>query len=426
MDNTLRIILAVLLLGLSFFFSSAENAYSTVDKHRLARDIEEGKKNSQNVANFIHNYENTIGAVLFGNNLVNISLTALTTGFAVSVDNSQGGTGQYITLITILLVIVLLVFGEIIPKTIGLKFNYRLSYAYYYVFNFFYIIFTPFLFPFRLINRKVIVSRQKKEENGESYTEDELQVIVDEIEEQGIIDKETGELVRSAIEFTETEAYEVMTPRVDLVSYDIDDDITEVIKKQEIFNYSRIPVYEETIDNIIGILSTKDLIRLILAKKKINIRSLIKPPLFVHHSKSISEILTEFKENKNHIAVVIDEYGGTEGIVTLEDILEEVTGEIWDESDVVDEPIIKLDEEHYIIDGGVNIEDFFSLFDLEEDEENDYDTVAGWCLERLDRFAKVGDSFDYENIRVVITDIDGFVVNKIEVFVNPEKLTNNS
>lgn len=421
MGNVFRIILALGLLVLSFFFSSAENVYSTVDKHRIERDIEEGKRNSKKVAEIMNSYENTVGTILFGNNLVNISLTALTTGFALSFDNSKGGTGQYITLITIILVIVLLIFGEIIPKTIGLKFNYRLSYAYYYVFKFFYYIFTPFLFAFRLVNKKVVVSRQKKEENGESYTEDELQVIVDEIEEQGIIDEETGQLVRSAIELTETEAFEVMTPRVDVVSYDIDDDIYEVIKKQEIFTYSRIPVYQDTIDNIIGILSTKDLIRLILGKKKIDIRSLIKPPLFVHHTKNISEILTEFKENKNHIAVVIDEYGGTEGIVTLEDILEEVTGEIWDESDVVDEPIIKIDETHYIIDGGLNIEDFFELFDLEEDEENDYDTVAGWCLERLDRFAKVGDSFEYEKIRVVITDIDGFVVNKIEVFVNSEK-----
>ncbi len=420
MGNVFRVILALILLALSFFFCSAETAYTTVDKHRIERDIEEGKRNSKGVGQIIHNYENTVGTILFGNNLVNISLTALTTGFAVSFDNNQGGNGQYIALITFLLVVVLLIFGEIIPKTIGLKFNYRLTYAYFYLFRFFYFIFTPILFPFRLINKKVTVSRQKREENGDSYTEDELQVIVDEIEEQGIIDEETGQLVRSAIELTETEAYEIMTPRVDLVSYDIDDDINEVIKDQEIFTYSRIPVYEDTIDNIIGILSTKDLIRLILGKKKINIRQLIKPPLFVHHSKNISEILTEFKENKNHIAVVIDEYGGTEGIVTLEDILEEVTGEIWDESDVVDEPIIKLDEQHYIIDGGLNIEDFFELFDLEEDEENDYDTVAGWCLERLDRFAKPGDTFEYENIRIVITDIDGFVVNKIEVFVNPK------
>jgi len=193
------------------------------------------------------------------------------------------------------------------------------------------------------------------------------------------------------------------------------------MKKQEIFKYSRIPVYEGTIDNIIGILSTKDLIKLTLGKKRINIRSLIKKPLFVHHTKNISQILSEFKKTKNHIAIVIDEYGGTEGIITLEDILEEIIGEIWDESDVVDEPIVKKSDTHYIIDGGLNIEDFFELFALEEDEDNDYDTVAGWCLEMLDRFAKVGDTFSYENIRVKIIKIDGFVVEKVEVFVEEEK-----
>lgn len=419
MSNTVRLILIILLLVLSFFFSSAESVFSTTNKLRLEKDVEEGVKNSRQVMNVVKDFDDTVLTILLGNNFVNISLTAIVTGFAITYDNAHGATGQYIAFFSAALFVVLVIFGEIIPKTIGVKFSYRLAYLYYYPYMLVYYLFTPVLFIFRILNKK---NHAKKDisHTEEHYTEDELQLIVDEIEEQGFIDEETSDLVRNAIEFTETEAYEIMTPRVDVLSYDIDDDILKVMKKQEIFKFSRIPVYKDTIDNIIGILSTKDLIKLTLSKKKINIKSLIKPPLFVHHTKNISEILTEFKQTKNHIAIVIDEYGGTEGIITMEDILEEIIGEIWDESDVIDEPIVKKSDTHYIIDGGVNIEDFFELFDLEEDEDNDYDTVAGWCLEMLDRFAKVGDTFKYENILVKIIKIDGFVVEKVEVLVETE------
>ncbi|MDY0214880.1 MAG: hemolysin family protein [Bacilli bacterium] len=421
MSNIFRFIIIALLLALSFFFSSAESVYSTTNRLRLQKDIEEKKRNSRQVNAIVNDYENTVLTILLGNNFVNIALTALVTGMAITYDNTMGGTGQYVAIFTAVLFVTLVIIGEIIPKTIGVKFNYRLAYLYYYLYKFFYYLFTPILFVFRLFNKKRQAKKVEVVNNDGIYTEDELQLIVDEIEEHGLIDEETSDLVRSAIEFTETEAYEIMTPRVDVFSYDIDDDIKEVMKEQGIFKFSRIPVYEDTIDNIIGILSTKDLIKLTLSKKKINIRSLIKAPLFVHHTKNISQILTDFKKTKNHIAIVIDEYGGTEGIITMEDILEEIIGEIWDESDEVNEPIIKKAENHYLIDGGLNIEDFFELFELDEDEDNDYDTVAGWCLEMLDRFAKVGDTFRYENILVKITKIDGFVVDKIEVFVEDKE-----
>lgn len=421
MYDMIRIILIALLVFLSFFFSSAESVYSTTNRLRLERDVESGKKHSVQVKKIVDNYDQTVLTILLGNNFVNIALTALVTGMALSYDKTHGSTGQYVVIFTALLFVVVVIFGEIVPKTIGVKFNYRLAYSYYYFFKFFEYLFLPVLFFFRFLTNKRKEKVDDTNNHDGIYTEDELQLIVDEIEEQGLIDEETSDLVRSAIEFTETEAYEIMTPRVDVFSYDIEDDIKKIMKEQEIFKFSRIPVYEDTIDNIIGILSTKDLIKLTLSKKKINIRSLIKKPLFVHHTKNISQILTEFKKTKNHIAIVIDEYGGTEGIITLEDILEEIIGEIWDESDVVDEPIVKKSDTHYIIDGGLNIEDFFELFALEEDEDNDYDTVAGWCLEMLDRFAKVGDTFRYENIRVKIIKIDGFVVEKVEVFIEEEK-----
>lgn len=422
MNDIVRLIIIILLFAASFFFSSAEGAFSTVNRLRIERDLKEGKKRSKTLYKIIVDYDNTVQTILLGNNVVNIFLTALVTGFAVSYDAAHGGNGEYVALFSALLFVILLIFGEIVPKTLAVKLNYQISYAYTNIYMFFYYLFTPVLFPFRLFNKRRKRKDGKNEEDeDEVYTEDELQIIVDEIEEKGLIDEETSDLVRNALEFTETEAYEIMTPRVEVFSYDIEDDIRELMNEEEIFKYSRIPVYEDTIDNIIGILSTKDLLKLSLGDKKINVKSLIKPPLFVHHSKNISEILTEFKRTKTHIAIVIDEYGGTEGIVTMEDILEEIIGEIWDEADEVDEPIVQSDETHYIIDGGLNIEDFFELFALSEDEDNDYDTVAGWCLEMLDRFAKVGDEFTYEKIKVKIIEVQGFVVEKVEVTVESEE-----
>ncbi|MGI6734618.1 MAG: hemolysin family protein [Bacilli bacterium] len=421
MGNIIRFALVVLLFALSFFFSSAESAFSTINRLRLQRDVEEGKKRSKTLHKIVTNYENTVQTILLGNNFVNIAVTALVTGMSLTYDNAHGATGQYVALFSIILFISLLTIGEIVPKTLAVKINYQMSYAYTYIFMFFYYLFTPILFPFRLItNHRKKKNGKEEEDSDEVYSEDELQIIVDEIEEQGLIDEETSDLVRNALEFTETEAFEIMTPRVDVFSYDIEDDIKTLMKEEEIFKFSRIPVYEGTIDNIIGILSTKDLLKLSLTSRKINVKKLIKPALFVHHTKNVSQILTEFKQTKNHIAIVIDEYGGTEGIITMEDILEEIIGEIWDEVDEVDEPIVKLNEGHYIIDGGVNIEDFFELFKLTEDEDNEYDTVAGWCLEMLDRFAKVGDTFTYETITVKIVEIDGFVVEKVEVLVESE------
>lgn len=403
----------------SFFFCLSESVYSSVDKLRLERDVKENKKLSKHALLIATTYDRTVFTALFGNNLVNIVLTAIWTTLAFRLESSATVTGLYLTLFPLVLFVILVLFGEIMPKTIGLKFNYRLSYLLIYPFRFFRFVFSPFVY----IVTGIVTLFSKFTRNGakieqqvqELYTEDELQVIVDEIEESGLLTEETSELVRSALEFTETEAYEIMTPRVDIVTYDIEDDIYEVIKKGEIFRFSRVPVYEETIDNIIGILPTKLLLRLLLSKQKIDVRSLIVPALFVPHGKRISAILTEFKQEKTHIAVVIDEYGGMEGILTMEDIVEEIIGEIWDESDVIDEPIIKKGENHYIIDGNLNLEDFFEDFDIAVDSDTDYDTLGGWCLDQLDRFAEVGDEFIYDNHRFKILKVDRFAVDKIEV-----------
>jgi len=367
------------------------------------------------------NFNNTLSTLLLGNALVNPAITTIGTLLALDVArNTNWSEAQATTLSVVIIFIVILIFFEIIPKTLCLKFNYRLSYIFIYPMLFFKYLFLPINFVMdKFLNLMMrffsLFARPKREiQNRLGYSDDELTEMVNEIEESGVIDEKTSELLKSAIEFTETEAYEIMTPRVDVFAYDIDDDIEELMNDSDIFKYSRVPVYEDTIDNVIGILPTKLLLRLILSKKKVKVKELMQPALFVHHSKQISTLLKEFKATKNHIAIVIDEYGGTEGIITMEDIVEEIIGEIWDESDEVNEPYVEVASGHFIIDGGLNLDDFFELLDIAEDEETDYDTVGGWCLDKLDRFARVGDTFEYQGYQILVTKVEEFTVEKIE------------
>ncbi|NLN80511.1 MAG: HlyC/CorC family transporter, partial [Erysipelotrichia bacterium] len=225
------------------------------------------------------------------------------------------------------------------------------------------------------------------------------------------------ELLRSAITFIDTQAFEIMTPRINMFAYDIDDDINKLINDDKIFMYSRLPVYQESLDNIIGILPTKLLVKLMLENKPINVKELLLPVIYVPRFLNISNILKEFKLTHNHLAIVIDEYGGTEGLLTLEDIVEELVGEIFDEMDEIKEDIIQLDQTTFLVDGRVNIEDFFDLVLLEVDEEADYTTISGWCIDILEKFAKVGDAFTYKNLHVEIIEADEFRVEKVKVKV---------
>ena len=245
--------------------------------------------------------------------------------------------------------------------------------------------------------------------------------MVDTIEDEGIIDEEKADLIRSAIEFNETEAYEVMTPRVDVLMFDIHDDIQKLIDDKNYFNYSRIPVYEDDRDDIIGILPLKLLQRKILTNSKIDVHELMYKPAFVPRSAKITDVLTLFKETKHHMAIVLDEYGGVEGIISIEDIIEELVGPIFDETDKVEKEYSKT-KNGYIISGSMNIDDFFDLVEIEpEFDDPSFNTVSGWVVDNLNRFAQVGDTFNFKNLTIKVLNIDDFIVNKIEVIINKEE-----
>ena len=225
--------------------------------------------------------------------------------------------------------------------------------------------------------------------------------MVDVIEKEGVVDKDNADILRGTIDYASTEAYEIMTPRVDIFAIDIDDSLDDIFKDENLFTYSRIPVYQDTIDNIIGFVMAKDLIKLKLSNNKNkSIKDILRKPLRFPRSTEINDILQEFKKTKIHFAIVVDEYGGVEGILTMEDILEEIVGEIWDEKDDVDEPVHEINENSYIIDGNMNLVDFFRMFNIDDDEiETDYVTLGGYCIELLDdRFAKVGDIIHFMKI----------------------------
>lgn len=407
------LIAIAVMVAFSAFFSSADMVYSTVDTLRLKKDAEKGSKSAALALKFANEYDKTITTILFSNNLVNIAASSL-----ASISYFGDILGP--SLITIIMFLIIVTFAEIIPKVIGRVYSHGLAKLYAYPILVFKYLFIPFVYASSAIGRLIVSPLYKKaKDEEEAVSDDELQEMVDTIEEEGVIDEEQGELLRSAITFMDTQAYEIMTPRVDIFAFDIEDDISELINDDNVFMFSRVPVYEETIDNIIGILPTKLLLKAILNNEKIDVRGLLTPVTFVPRSRNISAVLQDFKATHNHIAIVKDEYGGTEGLLTLEDIVEELVGDIWDEMDEIDEEATELGDGVYQIDGAMNIEDFFELVELDLDEDADYSTVSGWCVALLERFAKVGDRFTYKNLDIKVIQADEFTVEKIRVKVLP-------
>ena len=399
----------VLLVVLSGFFSGSEIVYAKVNKLRLKKAAKKDKK-ARLAYKLNENYPALIGTILVGNNLVNIAASSLATVLFTYLYPESGAL-----LATIIMTATILVFGEILPKTILSKYAFSSSKKMASPIYVLEIIFFPIVWS---VNKLIGLASKlwTPKEKAPTATDEELEVMADEIEEEGYIDEETHDLLRNAIDFVDVMAFEVMKPRVDIYAIDIEDDINELIKEKEFFTYSRIPIYEETIDNIIGVVNTNEVLKLALAKKKIDLKEIMYQPIFVHKTKTLSSVLQDFKKQHIHIAVVIDEFGGTLGIVTLEDILEELVGDIWDETDTIEEEATVAQDGSTIIDGDMNIYDMFELFEMEtEDFESEYDTVAGWCTEMLEKFPEVGDSFTYENIKLTIIQVDGVRVEKVKV-----------
>ncbi|MEG1710230.1 MAG: hemolysin family protein [Clostridia bacterium] len=400
-------------ITLSAFFSGSEIVYASVNKLKLKRAANNGDKKAKHALAAIESYAETISTILIGNNLVNIAASSMATVMAIKLWGNVNGP----IYATLLMTMIILTFGEILPKTLALPHSYMLSKLFTPILDVFKFIFKPIVKVVTIMVNKLSVLWTPKE--TEHTTDEELITMVDSIEQEGVIDKKQSELIRSAIQFCDVEAYEIMTPRVDVQAFDIDDDIEKLFENQSIYNHARIPVYEDNIDNIIGVLNGKFLLRKRLIGEVItkqDIKRMLIEPLYVFKTKEASALLQEFKKNKTHMAIVTDEFGGTMGIITMEDILEEIVGDIWDETDEIEEEYIEQSNGEYVVDGDMNIYDFFELVGYDDkDFDSDYSTVGGWVTEILERFPIVDDTFTFDNLIVSVYDVEPHRVLSVKV-----------
>ncbi|MBO4677772.1 MAG: HlyC/CorC family transporter [Oscillospiraceae bacterium] len=409
-------LLLVLLVLLSAFFSSSEIAYATASRLRLQNDAENGSKRAARAMWITEHFTGFLSTILVGNNLVNIAFSSAMTALMVNV---YGASGEAIA--PIASTMVLLIFGEIIPKIAGTSQADRLVRVYTYPLRFFMILFKPVT---ALVTR--IVNRLSKlwtsEEAEPEVTDEELVSILETIEDEGVFTEQESELIKSAIEFSDVTAGDIFIPRVDVTAIDAEDSVEDLLKDEDLLSYSRIPVYRDTIDTILGILSTKKLLKAAITTplSEIRLEDLLSPPVYVHKTRTISSILSEFRKKHLMMAIVVDEYGGTEGILTLEDILEEIVGDIFDESDDIELDVEQKSDNVYVVDGGTTIEDFFDSIDYRPEHfESEYSTMGGWAIEMLDRFPQKGDHFTWDRFSVTVTEAEARRVETLEVELLP-------
>lgn len=409
-SDMVSLIIVAACIIMSAYFSATETAFSSLNRIRVKGMVEKGDKKAALVLKIADNYDRMLSTVLIGNNIVNIGASSLMTVIFVKMLGEDAGA----SVSTIVTTIVVLIFGEVSPKSIAKESPEAFAKFSAPFLNILIKILTPLNFLFA--QWKKLLSHIIKPKGDEGITEEELLTIVDEAEAGGGIDKEEGTLIRSAIEFNELSAVDIFTPRVDVVAVSADTSREEVAELFAKTGYSRIPVYEENIDHIIGILYQKDFHNEVWKTKK-SIRDAVRPVLFVAKNKKIDDLMKELQQKKLHIAIVMDEYGGTAGIVTLEDILEELVGEIWDEHDQVEEEIRQTAETEYVVSGKANIGKVFE--ELGKEREFDVLTVSGWVMEQLGCIPAEGEGFEDDGHCVTVTKMCGKRIGEVRIKVLP-------
>ncbi len=406
-DIILIIVLGLLIL-MSAYFSSTETAFSSVNRIRLKSMAGAGNKRAAMVLRMSDNFDRLLSTILIGNNIVNIVATSLAT---VLFTRHWGDLG--VTLSTVVMTVLVLIFGEISPKSLAKESPEKFAMFSAPILKVIMVLLTPLNWLF--MQWKKLLSKLFKSKDTQSMTEEELMTIVEEAEEDGGIDEHEGELIRSAIEFNDVSVQDILTHRVDLVA--IDEEMSnEEIKALFLNNgLSRLPVYRDTIDHIIGVLHEKDFMAF-LNRGGTDYHSVIQQVLFIPENMKISNLLRSLQKSKTHLAVVVDEFGGTAGIVTMEDILEELVGEIWDEHDEVVETFQKLDEVTTLVNCSADLDDLFEVLGIRQDPDTfESTTVSGWVMEELDRLPEEGDSFAFEGYQVTVMKVDDRRVVQIKV-----------
>lgn len=400
----------VLCIILSALFSATETAYNSVNKIKMISLAENGNKKAAAVLDIVEKYDKFLTTVLVGNNIVNILLASLATLFFVGRMGDDYGP----TVATVVTTVIVLIFGEITPKSLAKEFPEKFAMFVFPFVKFLMFIFAPLCFIFSAWTN--LLSKINKNEEEDTITDDELLTIVKEAENEGGLDKHESELIQNAIAFDDRQALDILTPRVDVVAIPVDAEEEEITRLFSESGYSRLPVYEGSLDNIVGVVHQKDFHEGTDEGKTLS--EIYKKPVFVTPTLKISNLLRELQKEKSHIAVVVDEYGGTAGIVTMEDILEELVGEIWDEHDEIVEEVTEVSENIYLLQGTVLLDEMCDLVKI-KCEESEADTISGWIMEQLGHIPSEGETFEYENLKIEITEVVARRITEVKIEVLP-------
>ena len=417
-DSRLPFILAILLLLCAAYFAVAETAFASASRNKIKTAADRGDSRAESALYVLDHFDRAISTLLIGTNIVHIAAASLVT---VAVTRLWGLNAVSVS--TIVTTIVVFFAGEMLPKSIAKKYPERLSKATAPSLRFFMLLFWPLSSLLTLIGRGAAALTKGDPEI--SVTEDELYDIIEDMTEEGSLDEEQGDLISSALQFGEVTVESILTPRVDLEAIDIEDSLEEILSQVKSQNHSRLPVYEGSVDNIIGILQIRRFIKAYLHEgQALDLRALLDEPFFIHQSTNIDELLPLMSKNRANMAVVTDNYGGTLGIVTVEDILEELVGEIWDEDDVVEEPIVTLGEGVVLVDADESVSDVMAELDYEdpdEDEELVNTRMGEWAYEQFTSIPRVGDSFRYHALEITVSAMEHNRIRKLKVSLLPQE-----
>lgn len=414
-SNSAYLLTLIVLILLSGVFSAVETSFSSASKIRLRSMANDGNESAKKVLKILDHFDRFLTTILIGNNVVNIASATIGTVLFTRYFQANGPT-----ISTIVMTIVVLLFGEMTPKSIAKMIPERFSCA---MVGFVQVmVFLLFPLTWLLSSWKWLMSKLIPIEEDDGDITDDLITMVDEAEKEGDLQEHESSLISAAIEFRDLEVKDVFTPRVDIVAVDVNEDLKEIEETFRINSYSRLPVYEETIDHIIGVIHEKDFYDLLYHKKN-DLHSIITKVINTSPNTHIYELMQILQREKLHMAVVLDEWGGTDGLITLEDIVEELVGEIWDEHDVVEEFYTKISDNEYLVKGEAEVDDLFERFDIEvkEEEEDDYNSVSGWAIAQLGHIPEVGESFQFENLFVQITKADNRKVNEVRIRVEEKE-----
>ena len=410
------IVAFVILVAFSAFFSSSETALASVNKIRMKTRAEDGDKRANRVIRLAEDFDRTLSAILVGNNVVNIAAASISTVFFTQLMGAARGPALSTAVTTVLV----LIFGEILPKSIAKENAETVALATSVPLEIIKTVLSPVVWIFVQIKR-LLTGRRSNELNVQpSVTEEELKTIIDTVEEEGVLDRQETDIIQSAIEFDNITVQEILVPRVDMAAVEADAPGTEIVELCLKGGFSRIPVYEGSIDNIIGVVHVKDMLAAAAQGRPIEARALLREVKFVYRTKRINDLLAELRREKQHMAIVTDDHGGTMGLVTMEDILEELVGEIWDESDQAKTSICQIGEHTWQVSGDTAPEDLFEAIGFRDKNfDSEYSTVGGWALEILEHIPAEGETFHYKELDARILKVNDQRIQQVEITYDP-------